>query len=161
MICAKVRLGVIRYRNAMSALRPLYLDEPTSSADRLRPKSARSRLMQRTFWTTGSTPLIKARGRAYGAGSMSNCRRNRYTKTCREIAQDSLIMPAQYSSDVEADKTFRARSPTGPSLVGLAVRARTGGQRVSNSRRLSAWREDRRFDTFGNTGPLRTGHFSK
>jgi hypothetical protein len=43
MICAKVRLGVIRYRNAMSALRPLYLDEPTSSADRLRPKSANKR----------------------------------------------------------------------------------------------------------------------
>ena len=92
---------------------------------------------------------------------MSDRLRNRYTKTCRAIAQSFLIMPAQYSPDVEADKTFRARSPTGPLLVGLAVRERTGGQRVSYFRRLIARREDRRSGTFPSTGSLRTGYFSK
>jgi hypothetical protein len=72
---------------------------------------------------------------------MSDRLRNRYTKTYREIAQDFLILPAQYSPDVEADQTFRARSPTGPLLVGLAIRERTGGQRVPYSRRLNAWRK--------------------
>jgi hypothetical protein len=62
------------------------------------------------------------------AGWMSDRLRNRYTKTCRKKAQDFLILPAQYSPDVEADETFRARSPTGPLFVGLAVRERTTGQ---------------------------------
>jgi len=92
---------------------------------------------------------------------MSDRLRNRYTKTCREIAQDFLILPAQYSPDVEADETFRARSPTGPLFVGLAVRERTTGQRVSYFRRLIARREDRRSDAFRSAGPLRTGYFSK
>ena len=70
-------------------------------------------------------------------------------------------MPVQYSHDVEADEKFRARNPASPLLAGLAFRERTGEQGVSYFRRLIAWREDRRFDTFGNSGPLRTGYFSK
>jgi hypothetical protein len=92
---------------------------------------------------------------------MSDRRRNRYTQTCREMAQDSLILPARYLPDVEADETFRARGATGPLLVGLAVRERAGRPGVSYFRRLIARREDRRSDAFGNTGPLRAGYFSK